>query len=86
MAMVASMTHLAHVEVFVAKHCAKDLMKLFKCVVNCQHGSGLIMIKFHICLHFFENNLDLGVTSNLTPVLWSLTIESMQRITAKELK
>jgi hypothetical protein len=79
MAMVASMTHLAHVEVFVAKHCAKDLMKLFKCVVNCQHGSGLIMIKFHICLHFFENNLDLGVTSNFD----TGPMESNHRINAK---
>jgi hypothetical protein len=28
------------------------------------HGAGMLLIKFHICLHFFENNLDFGVTSN----------------------
>jgi hypothetical protein len=66
-------------EVFAAKHCVKDLMKLFKRVVNRQHGSGLILIKFHICLHFFENNLDLGVTSNFD----TGPMESNHKINAK---
>ncbi len=66
-------------EVVAAKHCVKDLLKLFKRVVNRQHGSGLILIKFHICLHFFENNLDLGVTSNFD----TGPMESNHKINAK---
>ena len=65
--------------VVAAKHCVKDLMKLFKRVVNRKHGSGLILIKFHICLHFFENNLDLGVTSNFD----TGPMESNHKINAK---
>ena len=66
-------------EVVAAKHCVKDLMKLFKRVVKRQHGTGLILIKFHICLHFFENNLDLGVTSNFD----TGPMESNHKINAK---
>ena len=66
-------------EVFAAKHCVKDILKLFKRVVNRQHGAGMILIKFHICLHFFENNLDLGVTSNFD----TGPMESNHKINAK---
>ena len=51
-------------KVTASEPCTKELLKLFKAVVNRQHGAGMLFIKFHICLHFFENNLDLGVTSN----------------------
>ncbi len=51
-------------EVKASERCTKSLLKLFKKVVNRQHGSGMLLIKFHICLHFFETNLDLGVTIN----------------------
>ena len=66
-------------EVFAAKHCVKDILKLFKRVVNRQHGAGMILIKFHICLHCFENNLDLGVTSNFD----TGPMESNHKINAK---
>jgi hypothetical protein len=33
--------------------------------VKRKHGSGLLVIKFHLCLHFLENQLDFGVTSNV---------------------
>jgi len=66
-------------EVVAAKHCVKDLMKLFKRVVNQQHSTGMILIKFHICLHFFNNNLDLGVTSNFD----TGPMESNHKINAK---
>jgi hypothetical protein len=51
-------------EVAASEPCTKALLRMFKTVVNRQHGAGMLLIKFHICLHFFENNLDLGVTSN----------------------
>jgi hypothetical protein len=66
-------------EVHAAKPCVKYLMNLFKRVVNRQHGAGLILIKFHICLHFFENNLDFGVTSNFD----TGPMESNHKINAK---
>jgi hypothetical protein len=66
-------------EVFAAKHCVKDILKLFKRVVNRQHGAGMLLIKFHICLHCFENNLDLGVTSNFD----TGPMESNHKINAK---
>jgi hypothetical protein len=39
----------------------------------------MLLIKFHICLHFFENNLDLGVTSNFD----TGPMESNHKINAK---
>jgi hypothetical protein len=33
--------------------------------VKCKHGSKLLIIKFHLCLHFLENQLDFGVTVNV---------------------
>ena len=66
-------------EVTASEPCTKELLKLFKAVVNRQHGAGMLFIKFHICLHFFENNLDLGVTSNFD----TGPMESNHKINAK---
>jgi hypothetical protein len=41
------------------------LLKLYCSVVKRKYGSGLLVIKFHLCLHFLENQLDFGVTSNV---------------------
>jgi hypothetical protein len=74
-------------EVLASKLCTQSLLTLFKKVVDRQHGAGMILIKFHICLHFFENNLDLGVTSNFdTGPPWSPIIKSMPRIPVNERK
>jgi hypothetical protein len=66
-------------EVIASEPCTKDLLKLFKTIVNRQHGAGMLIIKYHICLHFFENNLDLGVTSNFD----TGPMESNHKINAK---
>jgi hypothetical protein len=67
------------VEVTASQLCTKALLKFYKKVVNRQHGAGMLLIKFHICLHFFENNLDLGVTSNFD----TGPMESNHKINAK---
>jgi hypothetical protein len=41
------------------------LLKLYSSVVKQKLGSKLLVIKFQLCLHFFENQLDFGVTSNI---------------------
>jgi len=66
-------------EVIASQPGTKALLKLFKKVVNRQHGAGLLLIKFHICLHFFENHLDLGVASNFD----TGPMESNHKINAK---
>ena len=66
-------------EVTASELCTQSLLNLFKRVVNRTHGAGLLLIKFHICLHFCENNLDLGVTSNFD----TGPMESNHKINAK---
>ena len=55
------------------------LLKLFKKVVNRQNGSGMIIIKFHLCTHFYKNMMLLGVVSNID----TGPMESNHRINAK---
>jgi hypothetical protein len=53
------------VEIQASEYSTHQLLKLFRAVVKRQHGSKLLIIKFHICLHFLENQLDYGVTANV---------------------
>jgi hypothetical protein len=48
-----------------SEYSTHKLLKLYRSVVKRKHGSGLLVIKFHLCLHFLENQLDFGVTSNV---------------------
>ncbi len=41
------------------------LLKLYRSVVKRKHGSKLLVIKFPLCLHFLEKQLDFGITSNV---------------------
>jgi hypothetical protein len=52
-------------EIQASKHATRSLLKLFCSVVKCKHDSKLLIIKFHLCLHFMENQLDLGMTANM---------------------
>jgi hypothetical protein len=52
-------------EIQSSEHTTHKLLKLFRAVVKRQHGSKLLIIKFHLCLHFFRNQLDFGVTANV---------------------
>ena len=52
-------------EIQSAKYATRALLKLFRSVVKRKHGSKLLIIKFHLCLHFLENQLDFGVTANV---------------------
>jgi hypothetical protein len=48
-----------------SEYSTHKLLKLHRSVVRRKHGSGLLVIKFHLCLHFLENQLDFGATSNV---------------------
>jgi hypothetical protein len=52
-------------EVQASEHATHALLRLFKSVVKREHGSKLLIVKFHLCLHFLENQLDYGVTANV---------------------
>jgi hypothetical protein len=52
-------------EIRSSKYANRSLLKLFRSVVKRKHGSKLLIIKFHLCLHFLENQLDYGVTANV---------------------
>ncbi len=52
-------------EIRASKYATRSLLKLFRSVVKRKHGSKLLIIKFHLCLHFLENQLDFGVTANV---------------------
>ena len=52
-------------EIQGSEYSTHKLLKLYRSVVKRQHGSKLLIIKFHLCLHFLENQLDFGVTSNV---------------------
>jgi hypothetical protein len=52
-------------EIKASKHATRHLLTLFRSVVKRKHGSKLLIIKFHLCLHFLENQLDFGVTANV---------------------
>jgi hypothetical protein len=56
---------IALAEIQASEHATHALLKLFKSVVKREHGSKLLIIKFHLCLHFLENQLDYGVTANV---------------------
>jgi hypothetical protein len=50
-------------EILAADHATHVLLRLSKSVVKRKHGSKLLIIKFHLCLH--SNQLDYGVTANV---------------------
>jgi hypothetical protein len=52
-------------EIQASEYATHQLLKLYRSVVKRQHGSKLLIIKFHLCLHFLENQLDYGVTANV---------------------
>jgi hypothetical protein len=52
-------------EIQASEYSTHKLLKLYKSVVKRQHGAKLLIIKFHLCLHFLENQLDFGVTANV---------------------
>ncbi len=52
-------------EIQASEYSTHKLLKLYRSVVKRKHGSKLLVIKFHLCLHFLENQLDFGVTSNV---------------------
>jgi hypothetical protein len=53
-------------EIQASEYSTHKLLKLYRSgVVKRKHGSRLLVIKFHLCLHFLENQLDFGVTSNV---------------------
>jgi hypothetical protein len=52
-------------EIQESEYPTHKLLKLYRSVVKRKHGSRLLVIKFHLCLHFLENQLDFGVTSNV---------------------
>ncbi|WP_288992458.1 hypothetical protein [uncultured Marinobacter sp.] len=52
-------------EIKASEYSTHKLLKLYRSVVKRKHGSKLLVIKFHLCLHFLENQLDFGVTSNV---------------------
>jgi hypothetical protein len=52
-------------EIQASEYSTHKLLKLYHSVVKLKHGSGLLVIKFHLCLHFLDNQLDFGVTSNV---------------------
>jgi hypothetical protein len=41
-----------------SEYSTHKLLKLYRSVVKQKHGSGLLVIKFHLCLHFLEHQLD----------------------------
>ena len=53
------------IEIQASQYSTHTLLKLYRSVVKRKHGSKLLIIKFHLCLHFLENQLDFGVTSNV---------------------
>jgi hypothetical protein len=52
-------------EILASEYSTHKLLKLYRSIVKRKHGSRLLGIKFHLCLHFLENQLDFGVTSNV---------------------
>jgi hypothetical protein len=52
-------------EICSSKYATRSLLKLFRIVVKCKHGSKLLIIKFHLCLHFLENQFYFGVTADV---------------------
>ena len=52
-------------EIQASEYSAHKLLKLCHSIVKRKHGSKLLVIKFNLCLHFLENQLDFGVTSNV---------------------
>jgi hypothetical protein len=52
-------------EIQASEYSTHKLLKLYRSVVKRKHGSGLLVIKFHLCLHFLENQLDFGAASNV---------------------
>jgi hypothetical protein len=48
-----------------SEYSTHKLLKPFRSVVKRKRGSGLLVIMFHLCLHFLENQLDLGLPSML---------------------
>ena len=53
------------IEIQASEYSTHKLLKLYRSVVKRKHGSKLLIIKFHLCLHFLENQLDYGVTANV---------------------
>ena len=45
-------------EIKASEYSTHKLLKLYRSVVKRQHGSKLLIIKFHLCLHFLEYQLD----------------------------
>jgi hypothetical protein len=52
-------------EIQALEYSTHKLLKLYGSVLKQKHGSKLLVIKFHLCLHFLENQLDFRVTSNV---------------------
>jgi hypothetical protein len=62
-----------------SEYSTQKLLKLCRSVVKRNHGSRLLVIKFHLCLHLLENQLDFRVTSNVD----TGTMESNHKSNAK---
>jgi hypothetical protein len=52
-------------EIQASEYSTHKLLKLYRSIIKLKHGSRLLVIKFHVCLHFLENQLDFGVTFNV---------------------
>jgi hypothetical protein len=52
-------------EIQALEYFTHKLLKLYGSIEKRKHGSKLLVIKFHLCLHFLENQLDFGVPSNV---------------------